>query len=87
MTDTNTRSEAVEAGHRDVPGEPAAAPDSRFTERESPRFDTVLHGYDRVAVDLYVWGLLEYVWGLLEENAALRRDLETGSAALRRPRG
>jgi hypothetical protein len=87
MRDTDTRPEAVGAGKRDVPEEPAAPPHGRPPERESPRFDTVLHGYDRVAVDLYVWGLLEYVWGLLEENAALRRDLEVGRAALRRPRG
>ena len=35
----------------------------------------VLRGYDRVAVD-------RYLRGLLEENTALRRDLETGCAAL-----
>jgi hypothetical protein len=36
----------------------------------------VLRGYDRVEVD-------QYLRGLLEENAALRRDLETGRAARR----
>jgi hypothetical protein len=86
MPDTVNRSEAVGAGKREVPEEPAVPP-RPTPKRESPRFDTVLHGYDRVAVDLYVWGLLEYVRGLLEENAALRRDLETGRVALRQPRG
>jgi hypothetical protein len=36
----------------------------------------VLRGYDRVEVD-------RYVRGLLEENAALRRDLESDRAARR----
>jgi flagellar biosynthesis/type III secretory pathway protein FliH len=36
----------------------------------------VLRGYDRVEVD-------QYIRGLLEENAALRRDVEAGRAALR----
>jgi hypothetical protein len=87
MPDTVNRSEAVGAGKREVPEEPVVPLHGRPPKRESPRFDTVLHGYDRVAVDLYVWGLLEYVRGLLEENAALRRDLETGRVALRQPRG
>jgi hypothetical protein len=74
MPDTDARSEAVVAGERDVPGEPAAPTDRRPAERESPRFDHVLRGYDRVQVD-------QYVRGLLEENAGLRRDLETVRAA------
>jgi hypothetical protein len=72
MTDTNTRSNGVEPGQRDVPGEPAAPPNPR--PPESPRFDLVLRGYDRVEVD-------QYVRGLLEENAALRRDLVASRAA------
>jgi hypothetical protein len=76
VPDTDTRSAAVEPGQRDVPGEPAAPTDTRPPERESPQFDLVLRGYDRVEVD-------QYVRGLLEENAALRRDLETGRAAQR----
>jgi hypothetical protein len=43
-------------------------------QRESPRFDLVLRGYDRVEVD-------RYLRGLLEENTALRRDLDTLRAA------
>jgi hypothetical protein len=43
-------------------------------QRESPRFDLVLRGYDRVEVD-------QYVRGLLEENAVLRGDLDTLRAA------
>ena len=40
----------------------------------------VLRGYDRVEVD-------QYVRGLLEENAALRRDIETGRAVQRNGAG
>ena len=47
---------------------PTAPTDTRPPKRQSPRFDLVLRGYDRVEVDVYVRGLLE-------ENAALRRDL------------
>jgi hypothetical protein len=65
MPDADTRSEAVVAGQRDVPGEPAASTDGRSPERVSPRFDLMLRGYDRFEVD-------QYVRGLLEENAALR---------------
>ena len=75
MPDPDTRSEAVGVGKRDVPGEPAAPLDLRPPERERPRFDIARRGYDWVEVD-------KYVRGLLEENAALRRDLETGRAAL-----
>jgi hypothetical protein len=70
------RSRAVEPGQRDVPGEPAAPLDFRPPERERPRFDIARRGYDWVEVD-------KYVRGLLEENAALRRDLQTGGAARR----
>jgi hypothetical protein len=76
MADADTRLAAVEPGQRDVPGEPAAPPDSRPPDRESPQFDLVLRGYDRVEVD-------QYVRGLLEENAALRRDLAASRAAQR----
>jgi hypothetical protein len=76
MPDTDARSKAVDPGQRDVPGEPAAPPDSRPPEPESPRFDMVLRGYDRLEVD-------QYVRGLLEENAALGRDLETARSELR----
>ena len=76
MPNPDNRSEAVGAGKRDVPREPAAPLDFRPPERERPQFDIARRGYDWVEVD-------NYVRGLLEENAALRRDLETGRAALR----
>ena len=76
MTDTDTHSKAVGAGQRVGRGEPAAPPAPRPAEWESPGFDLVLRGYDRVEVD-------QYIRGLLEENAALRRDVEAGRAALR----
>ena len=76
MPNPDNRSEAVGAGKRDVPGEPAAPLDFRPPARERPRFDIARRGYDWVEVD-------KYVRGLLEENVALQRDLETGRAALR----
>jgi hypothetical protein len=80
MPDKDTRSNAVEPGQRDVPGEPAVPPHSRPAERESQRFDLVLRGYDRVEVD-------QYIRGLLEENTTLRRDLEASRAAQRNGAG
>ena len=44
---------------------------------EQPQFDMVLRGYDRIEVD-------EYIAALLEENAALRRELESRAAQAER---
>jgi DivIVA domain-containing protein len=60
-------------GQRGASADPAAIPGQRRPEPERPHFDMVLRGYDRIEVD-------EYIDKLIEENAALRRELESGAA-------
>jgi DivIVA domain-containing protein len=48
--------------------------DPRHPEPERPQFDMVLRGYDRIEVD-------QYIDAILQENAALRRELETSRRA------
>ncbi len=55
---------------------PIAGP--RRPEPERPQFDMVLRGYDRIEVD-------QYISRLLEENAALRRELESGAPRTAEP--
>jgi DivIVA domain-containing protein len=47
-------------------------PGQRRSEPERPHFDMVLRGYDRIEVD-------EFIDKILEENAALRRELESAA--------
>ncbi len=58
-------------GQRVVSTETTPIPGPRRPEPERPHFDMVLRGYDRIEVD-------QYISRLLEENAALRRELESG---------
>src|SRR5689334_20612630 len=60
-------------GQRGAATDPVSIPGQRRPEPERPHFDMVLRGYDRIEVD-------EYIEKLLEENAALRREVESGSA-------
>lgn len=60
-------------GQRGAAADPASIPGPRRPEPERPHFDMVLRGYDRIEVD-------EYIEKLLDENAALRRELESLSA-------
>jgi DivIVA domain-containing protein len=68
-------------GQRGAATDPVSIPGQRRPEPERPHFDMVLRGYDRIEVD-------EYIEKLLEENAALRREVETSgtrSAPVERP--
>ena len=60
-------------GPRGAATDPVSIPGQRRPEPERPHFDMVLRGYDRIEVD-------EYIEKLLEENAALRREAESGAA-------
>ena len=62
------------SGQRGAATDPVPLPGQRRPEPERPHFDMVLRGYDRIEVD-------EYIEKLLEENAALRREVESGNAA------
>jgi DivIVA domain-containing protein len=61
------------SGQRGAATDPVSIPGQRRPEPERPHFDMVLRGYDRIEVD-------EYIEKLLEENAALRREVESGGA-------
>jgi DivIVA domain-containing protein len=61
-------------GQRGAAADPVSIPGPRRPEPERPHFDMVLRGYDRIEVD-------EYIEKLLQENAALRRELESAPRA------
>jgi DivIVA domain-containing protein len=68
-------------GQRGASVDATPVPGQRRPEPERPHFDMVLRGYDRIEVD-------EYIDKILEENATLRRELEsaaTRTATVERP--
>lgn len=65
-------------GQNGVQPQPVPGAGPYRPEPERPHFDMVLRGYDRIEVD-------EYIEKLLEENAALRRELESAAARVRVP--